>query len=213
MHKGNQRARGGRPCIETMGGEPRLHHRPPFRARNTKQTVKVPKMMYVPTKNINLFLGKRFTPRQLMTEIYPKLAEDGSLADLEPFVKWLMTCGTLASKNDQTSLYLMPDVRSPLGNAEFRTWTQSYLHRLLPGMNRPTTPTHNDPSHGHFSTIMAQLLQSQQQIQRSLCPSVGTIHGSHREQKLATLETPIGQNTRFVRLRRLQQAPLPSPTG
>jgi hypothetical protein len=80
----------------------------PLEPETPKQTVKVPKMMYVPTKYINLFLGKRFTPRQLMTEIYPKLAEDGSWADLEPFVKWLMTCGTLASKHDQTSLCLMP---------------------------------------------------------------------------------------------------------
>jgi hypothetical protein len=42
----------------------------PVNTKAPKQTIRVPKLMYVPPKYINLFLGKRLTPRQLMEEVY-----------------------------------------------------------------------------------------------------------------------------------------------
>jgi hypothetical protein len=46
-----------------------------------------------------LFLGKRFTPKQLFKTIYPILVVDEQLTSMQPFINWMMVCGTPSGKN------------------------------------------------------------------------------------------------------------------
>jgi hypothetical protein len=82
--------------------------------KHNKETIRVTKMIYVPAQLIDLFMGQRFTPRQLMEDVYPLLVADGVLEDLKPFIQWMVDCGTSTGTERATSPLLLPEVKVPL---------------------------------------------------------------------------------------------------
>jgi hypothetical protein len=112
---------------------------PPPTPGSRTRTVQVPKLMYVPPKGISLFIGKRLTPRELIEEVYPVLVEEEQVEDMEPFIRWMIACGSLASADDKASPCSLPDVTTPIGDAAFLKWKQTYIYRLVPTLQR-TSP-------------------------------------------------------------------------
>lgn len=129
---------------------------------NNKDLIRVTKVMYVPAKYIDLFMGRRLTPRQLMEEIYPVLAGDEGLSDLKPLAQWMMACGMATSPEKTSSPVLLPDVKTPVADANFLSWTKSFLDRTLPGLCTGGGTVGTDTTTDHMVGIVAQLLQEQQ---------------------------------------------------
>jgi hypothetical protein len=129
---------------------------------NNKDLIRVTKVMYVPAKYIDLFMGRRLTPRQLMEEVYPVLAGDEGLSDLKPLVQWMMACGMATSPDKTSSPVLLPDVKTPVADANFLSWTKSFLDRTLPGLCTGGGTVGTDTTADRMVGIVAQLLQEQQ---------------------------------------------------
>jgi hypothetical protein len=151
----------GQDASEMWSEDEKMEFLPALEIEEIKQTVRVPKMMYVPPKYIHLFLGKRFTPRQLFEEFYPVLVQDEQLGAMQPFVTWMMVCATAVGKK-KTSPCLLPDVTSPIADARFIHWTRDFLDQRL---NSSEIQANVDLNQAQLSPIMAQMVQMQQQLQ------------------------------------------------
>jgi hypothetical protein len=141
---------------------------PSLEKQTERQTTKLSKLMFVPPKFINLFLGKRYTPRQLIEQVYPQLADEEEVSALKPFVNWMMACGTTSGSKTRTySPCLLPDVQPPIANARFFRWIQDFTDRMLTSTAQ-TPPSTVDTSQTQLTAIMAQMLQGQQQLQADM---------------------------------------------
>jgi hypothetical protein len=130
--------------------------------KHHKETVRVVKMMYVPAKFISLFIGKRFTPRQLMEDVYPVLAEDSDLDELKPFIQWLMACGMSGGQERVASPVLLPDLKAPVADASFLEWIKSFLDKTVPGRNEERAAPLAEAANQQAANVVAQMLQEQQ---------------------------------------------------
>jgi hypothetical protein len=139
MHEGVLRSRRRNGAFDTWIINPDAEVLPPPTPGSRTRTVQVPKLMYVPPKGISLFIGKRLTPRELIEEVYPVLVEEEQVEDMEPFIRWMIACGSLASADDKASPCSLPDVTTPIGDAAFLKWKQTYIYRLVPTLQR-TSP-------------------------------------------------------------------------
>jgi len=97
------------------------------------QNVRVPNLMYVPPAYIYLFIGRRLTPRQLVTEVLTVVETNGHEGDMAPFVQWCLAAGTQVDATLNSGATLMDDdVVIPVPTPEFMVWRQNTLHTLLP---------------------------------------------------------------------------------
>lgn len=95
----------------------------------------VPNLMYVPPAYIPLFLGRRLTPRQLITEVVAEVVRRGQGADMAGFLAWCVYAGTAATAGGTASpLHAGRDVTVPVADANFLSWRQRLLNGLLPSL-------------------------------------------------------------------------------
>jgi hypothetical protein len=130
--------------------------------KHNKETIRVTKMMYVPTQFIGLFIGQRFTPRQLMEDIYPIVVADGILEDLKPLVQWMMACGMAIGTEGVTSPVLLPDIIAPVMDATFFEWIKQFLDRTIPDRNGEGQKSLVETTEHQVASVVAQVLQEQQ---------------------------------------------------
>ena len=105
-----------------------------FGAGADMESKRVPYLVYVPQPYVGLFIGRRLTPRQLTEEILTTVESDGREADMQAFVHWCIFAGCKAVNTDPASPLLLTDVVSPIADATFLEWRQSFLHSQLPGL-------------------------------------------------------------------------------
>jgi hypothetical protein len=74
----------------------------------------------------------------------------------------MMVCGMSSGKGNKASLCLFPYVRPTLANERFLEWTQYFVDRML---TAPPTAKPTDKAQSEMITLLAQVLQGQQQLQ------------------------------------------------
>jgi hypothetical protein len=130
--------------------------------KHNKETIRVTKKIYVPAQHIGLFMGQRFTPRQLMEDVYPLLVADGALEDLKPFIQWMLSCGTSTGTERVTSPLLLPEVKVPLMDPTFLEWIKNFLDRTIPGRNGELEKQGTETSEHQVAGVVAKVLQEHQ---------------------------------------------------
>lgn len=124
--------------------------------------VLMPHLMFVPPKYAQQLLGRRLTPRQLLTEFCQTIEDNGDDGELEQLIHWCIYACTKRNNGDTNSELLLADVTVPIGDPTFLTWRQRTLHRCLPGLDTSA------PAGAVGATIrIAALMQNILDVQRS----------------------------------------------
>ena len=122
-------------------------------------------MTWVPLCYIHLLLGLRLTPHTAAIAGITAVENDGTQAQAQPLVDWLMALTYPHNAMSPTPWVLfMMDMTAPVGDSRFTAWRQNYLGQILPALAGATSGVGGPTS--QIATLMGDLL-SVQRGQRS----------------------------------------------
>lgn len=96
--------------------------------------VRVPFMMFVPPKYVDLFMGRRLTPREVIEQVAVQVENDGNATTMLAFMRWCLAAATIATTGDVHSPVQRPDVTMPVADTLLWEWRQDCLFQMLPGL-------------------------------------------------------------------------------
>jgi hypothetical protein len=139
--------------------DPGLKVLPPSDVATAGRVVRVPYMMFVPARYITMFIGRRLSPRQLITEVLATIQADGNEASMGPFVDWLVSAGVEENTGDDVSPIVINDVTPPIADSNFLRWSQAFVYARLPELTGANTTSASGTT--KIANIMTQVLQEQ----------------------------------------------------
>ena len=131
----------------------------PLLASGTADTkdVNLSFMTWVPPCYVHLFLGCHLTPCAAAVAGITAVENDGTRAQAQPLVDWLMVLTYPRNATSPTLWVLFTtDVTAPVGDSRFTAWRQNYLGQILPALDGATSGVGGPMS--QIATLMGVLL-------------------------------------------------------